>query len=72
ECAKFHIAGAARALGHLHSKRSLFRDLKPENVLLTTEGNVKIGDFGFAKQLVSSAVACSTDFLVLSTGRDLT
>ena len=37
------------ALGHLHSRRVLHRDVKPDNVLLTRSGEVKICDFGVSK-----------------------
>ena len=50
--------------------RIVFRDVKPENLLLTEKGWLKLTDFGFAKVLTSGAVACLADFL--STGRDLT
>ena len=40
------------ALKQLHSKVILYRDLKPENVLLDRFGHIKLIDFGFAKQLV--------------------
>lgn len=35
----------------LHSKRQIHRDLKSDNLLYNTIGEVKIADFGFAIQL---------------------
>ena len=38
--------GAARGLAYLHSKGVLHLDMKPANLLLISEGSVKICDFG--------------------------
>merc|ERR1712224_218207 len=49
--ARFYTAGITLAFEHMHSKNVIFRDLKPENVLLDSLGYPKIADFGFAKQI---------------------
>lgn len=40
-------------VSHIHSKNVVHRDLKPENILLDDNLNIKITDFGFAKQVVA-------------------
>ena len=49
EDAKFYGAGVIAGLGALHEKYILYRDLKPENMLIDSEGFIKIIDLGFAK-----------------------
>eukprot|EP01084_Bolivina_argentea_P213190 362160_1 len=47
--ARFYVASIAMALDYMHSKAIVYRDLRPENILLDSKGYIKIIDFGFAK-----------------------
>eukprot|EP00033_Pygsuia_biforma_P002838 GCRY01003132.1.p1 GENE.GCRY01003132.1~~GCRY01003132.1.p1 ORF type:complete len:466 (-),score=125.37 GCRY01003132.1:6-1403(-) len=50
ERAKFYCAEIILALEHLHQQNIIYRDLKPENVLLNADGHVCLTDFGLCKE----------------------
>ena len=55
-----HVAGQlVAALHHLHGRRIIHRDMKPQNVLVAGGGVLKLCDFGFARSL-SAATAVVT------------
>eukprot|EP00808_Paulinella_micropora_P026295 g81447.t1 len=51
QTAKIYIAEIALALGHLHGLGVIYRDIKPENILLDKDGHLCLTDFGLAKEL---------------------
>jgi tRNA A-37 threonylcarbamoyl transferase component Bud32 len=51
---------AARALAHAHANGIIHRDIKPSNIMITTSGEVKLVDFGVAKQAQAGGVQSLT------------
>ncbi|EED90517.1 predicted protein, partial [Thalassiosira pseudonana CCMP1335] len=74
--AKFYAAGILEGLTYMHRRHIIYRDLKPENVLLDSDGYAVIVDLGFAKVVNDKTYTfCGTPLylapeIVLSRGHD--
>jgi len=62
---RFYAGCVIQGFEYMHSKDIVYRDLKPENLVLELSGYVKIADFGFAKHVTDKTFTlCGTpDYL---------
>lgn len=60
ELVHFYGAELLLAIEHLHRHGIIYRDLKPENVLLTEDGHLKLVDFGISKFGVTDPTSGAT------------
>ncbi|PWZ03124.1 camp-dependent protein kinase catalytic subunit [Testicularia cyperi] len=51
DVARFYLSTIVLAIEYLHERNIIYRDLKPENLLIDEHGYTKITDFGFAKEV---------------------
>jgi serine/threonine protein kinase len=59
---RLYAAELALAIGHLHANGYIYRDLKPENVLVDEGGHLRITDFGLVKSKMKDAAATTGTF----------
>ncbi len=60
EQAKFYLAQIILAIEFLHSNKIIYRDIKPENIILDDMGYIKLTDFGLAKDEIQDEVGTQT------------
>ena len=58
------IAPVLSALDAAHRAGIVHRDIKPENVLISSEGRVKVADFGLARAIAASHLTATTGLLI--------
>lgn len=58
----FYASEIILALEYLHEQKVIYRDLKPENVLLGRDGHIKLSDFGLSKRLDKKDPNSSAEF----------
>lgn len=60
EVARIYICEVLLALEYLHSKNVMYRDLKPDNIMVDLQGHIKLVDFGLSKLNVDESYSSSS------------
>ena len=60
--ARFFLAEVILAIEYIHSLNVIYRDMKPENILICEDGHIKLADFGLAKEGMSKKNAKAKSF----------
>lgn len=61
--ARRYFAGLLAGLQHIHAKGVVHKDIKPANIMLNRDGEVRLSDFGCAEELDKCALHETDDFV---------
>lgn len=57
QCVRIYTKEVLQGLRYLHRRKIMHRDIKGQNVLVDTVGNIKLTDFGASKQIHTVALS---------------
>ena len=60
--ARFYSAEIILAITYIHTLDIIYRDLKPENVLLDSQGHIRLTDFGLSKEGINNSSSGANSF----------
>ncbi|XP_026227411.1 myotonin-protein kinase isoform X1 [Anabas testudineus] len=60
DMAQFYLAEMVMAIDSVHRLGYVHRDIKPDNILLTTDGHIRLGDFGSCLRLLEDGMVHSS------------